>query len=174
MEFESIISDSVKATATDFSWSDLGFKYAGTTQALVFDAEIEKNRNTYMAEQYQKGRVKQHSVGMRYVKYVLAMDSDSPADREEKKMWDKYYPQIANKETADEQGYFFAVLEAKVIEGSAVVLGSNYATPTISVEGLEAGKTTSGVEPEITTQQETTKDETTEFLTNLLKTIKNN
>jgi hypothetical protein len=90
-----------------------------------------------MFEQYAKGYVKEHSVGMRYVKLELAINSDNKWDVEEKEVWDKYYPEIANKEVADERGYFWAVTEAKIVEGSAVVKGSNYATPTISIEAVK-------------------------------------
>ena len=54
-------------------WSELGFNYPGNTQVLIFNAKILKDRNEYMAEQYAKGRVKNHSVGMRYVSLELAM-----------------------------------------------------------------------------------------------------
>jgi hypothetical protein len=71
---------------------------------------------------------------MRYVKIDLAINSESEYDKEEKEIWDKYYQVVANKEVADERGFFWVVSEAKIIEGSAVVMGSNSATPTISVE----------------------------------------
>lgn len=135
LAFENIISDEVKASAVQMDWKELGYKYEGKTEVLVFDAQIEKDRNPYMAEQYAKGRVKQHSVGMQYVKLFLCMNSDSKYDKEEKAAWDKYISQVANKQDAEAQGYFWAVTEAKVIEGSAVPLGSNYATPVISITG---------------------------------------
>jgi hypothetical protein len=118
-------------------WSDLGLNLKGDTEALIFNATISKQRNPYMFEQYAKGYVKEHSVGMRYVKLELAINSDNKWDVEEKEVWDKYYPEIANKEVADERGYFWAVTEAKIVEGSAVVKGSNYATPTISIEAVK-------------------------------------
>ena len=84
-----------------------------------------------MLDQYANGWVKNHSVGMYYVKMDIAVnDEDSPAYFD---AWKKYYPQIANKEVADDRGYFFYVLEAKCMEGSAVPMGSNTATPTLSV-----------------------------------------
>lgn len=147
MSFRNIISDNVKAVAKMMSWKELGFDYEGETQALIFDAEIDKNRNEYMAEQYAKDRVKNHSVGMRYVKLALAINSESKFDKEEKAVWDKYINQIVNKEVAEDQGYFWAVTEAKVIEGSAVPLGSNFATPTISVGNKS-------FEPDNSTQEE--------------------
>ena len=66
------------------------------------------------------------------------MNSDSKYDKEEKANWDKYIDQVVNRKDAEAQGYFWAVTEAKVIEGSAVPLGSNYATPVISIAGEEA------------------------------------
>ena len=70
-----------------------------------------------MSKKYKQNKVKNHSVGMRYVKLDLAMNSESKWDEEEKKVWDKYYPIVANKEVADERGYFWVVTEAKIIEG---------------------------------------------------------
>ena len=70
--------------------------------------------------------------------------------------WDKYYPIVANKEVADERGFFWIVSEAKIIEGSAVVMGSNSATPTLSIENkTEADNITSEIkeEPSIDTQK---------------------
>ncbi len=151
LSFEGIISEEVKAFAKQMSWAELGFPYEGGTQALVYDSVIDKNDSPDMFERYRKGRVKQHSVGMRYVKVDLAAN-DERYDKE-KALWDKYYPQIANKADADEQGYFFAVTEAKNIEGSAVVRGSNFATPTISVEEKSEPPTGTQGEPAITTQK---------------------
>jgi hypothetical protein len=137
MTFDHIITDNVNVSVNTMKWSDLGYNYKGDTDALTFNAEISKERNPFMFEQYSKGYVKEHSVGMRYVKLELAINSDSKYDEDEKAVWDKYYSEIVNKEVADEQGYFWAVTEAKIIEGSAVVKGSNFATPTISVEAVK-------------------------------------
>ena len=136
MKFENVITDTVRASVKEFGWSELGFNFKGTTEALVFDAEISKDRNPFMFEQYAKGYVKEHSVGMRYVNLEMCVNSDEKYYQEEKAAWDKYYPEIANKEEADSRGYFWAVTEAKMVEGSAVVKGSNYATPTISVKEI--------------------------------------
>jgi hypothetical protein len=132
--FEDIISNQVEATTKTMSWSTLGFPYEGTTQALIFDAKIQKDRNPYMFDQYKAGYVENHSVGMRYIQLALAINSEDDADKKYKETWDKYYPLIANKSVAEENGYFWAVTEAKMLEGSAVVFGSNYATPTLSVK----------------------------------------
>ena len=136
-DFDKVISDNAKGYVESISWKSLGLPYNGKTEALIFDSVIEKKRNEFMFKQYANGWVKNHSVGMRYVKIDLAINSESEWDKDEKEVWDKYYSVIANKEVADERGYFWVVSEAKVIEGSAVVMGSNSATPTISVENKE-------------------------------------
>lgn len=133
MKFDHIIADGddVKASVKDYSWKELGYDFEGTTQALVFDSTVKLERNPTMFKQYKNGYVNNHSVGMQYVKLLLAVnDEDYGAEFE---AWEKYYPEVANKDVADEQGYFWVVKEAKVIEGSAVPLGSNYATPTLEI-----------------------------------------
>lgn len=134
MEFDKVISDRVTASTRKMSWAEIGQPYAGETEALLFHSTIEKSRNPYMSEQYAKGYVKNHSVGMRYVKIELAINSESKFDEEEKAVWDKYIEKIANRDTVESQGYFWAVTEAKLIEGSAVLMGSNFATPTLSIQ----------------------------------------
>ena len=150
MTFDHIVSDDVKASLENISWEELGQKYDGETQALVFSALISKERNPFMFNQYAKGYVKEHSVGMRYIKYDLAMNSESKYDEDEKELWDKYIDTIVNKEEAESQGYFWVVKEAKIIEGSAVVKGSNHVTPPISIEAVK--QDTSKQEPSNDTQ----------------------
>jgi len=148
MAFSNIIADGEELSAgvQNYKFRDLGFDIDGETQALVFDATIKRDRNPYMFEQYKNDRVRNHSVGMQYVKLLLAInDEDYP---EHKEVWDKYYPEIANKERADEVGLFWAVKEAKVIEGSAVPIGSNTITPT-----LEPGKSTPHPQPSYDTEK---------------------
>ena len=132
--FENVISDQVTATAKTMTWKSLGYDMEGSTQALIFDATIKEERAPYMFGQYKNGYVDNHSVGMRYVTLYLCMNNDKSWAAEEKSNWDKYYSEVANKEIADQYGYFWAVTEAKIVEGSAVVFGSNYITPTLSVK----------------------------------------
>lgn len=140
-EFSSIIADGqdLNAFAKTISWKELGYDVAGNTQALVFDSTIKMDRNKYMFDQYSKGYVSNHSVGMRYVKMFFAVNDDRYED--EKAIWDKYYPEIINKEEADATGYFWAVTEAKAVEGSAVPLGSNPITPTIGIKNEPSNDT---------------------------------
>lgn len=163
LDFDYVISDQVTASVKMMDWSELGQPFDGKTQALIFDSIVEKDRNEFMHKQYLKGWVRNHSVGMMYVNLFLCINSNERYYQEEKDNWDKYYPQVVNQDVAKELGYFWAVTEAKMIEGSAVPIGSNYATPTISVKS----------EPSTDTQKdsrETTisKEEFTEFLKNNL------
>jgi hypothetical protein len=137
MKFDHVISDEVKASTKKMSWKELGVDLAGDTEALLFDSRIEKSRNPFMFDQYARGYVKNHSVGMRYVQLFLCINSEEKYYIEEKANWDKYITEVANKEDAEENGYFWAVTEAKVIEGSAVLRGSNWATPVQSVKETE-------------------------------------
>lgn len=134
--FENIISDEIELAVETFNWKDLGFDYQGTTEALVFYATITKDRHPYMFEQYAKGYVKEHSAGLQYVGIELAINSEADWNKDQKAVWDKYYDKIANKEDVNEYGYFWAITEQKIREGSAVVFGSNEATPTIYVESV--------------------------------------
>lgn len=132
MAFDKVIADGEQLNpyVKTYTWQELGYDYAGITEALVFESTILKERNPFMLNQYKNGWVRNHSVGMFYVKMDMAInDEDYP---NEKEAWDKYYPQVANKDVADEKGFFWYVLEAKLIEGSSVPLGSNQATPTLS------------------------------------------
>lgn len=151
MKFDHIISDTVTASVQSLSWKELGYEYKGNTEALIFDAIISKDRNEFMFNQYAKGFVKEHSVGMRYVKLELGINSESKWDAEEKEVWDKYIDQVVNREVAEERGYAWFVSEAKIIEGSAVVKGSNHATPTRYVEAVEQD-TSPKNEPSLDTQ----------------------
>jgi hypothetical protein len=133
MSFKSIISsdEDLEAYTKYYNWTDLGFDHQGQTQALEFDSNVKKSRNEYMFNQYANNHVKNHSVGMRYVKIFLAVsDPDYPQEFE---VWNRYINTVANAELAIEKGYYYAVTEARIIEGSAVPIGSNHITPTRSV-----------------------------------------
>jgi hypothetical protein len=161
-DFDKVITDTAKGYIQSMTWQKLGLPYEGKTEALIFESTIDKKRNEFMLNQYANGWVKNHSVGMRYVQLELAINTEAEYDKEYKMLWDEYYPVIANKEVADERGFFWVVKEAKIIEGSAVVMGSNSATPTLENKDFEAVlDNTSKTEPSDDTQ-------TTEMLKQLL------
>jgi len=132
--FKDIIADKddLRAYTKVFKWRDLGFDVDGETEALVFDSKIRKSRNPEMYKEYKNGNVDNHSVGMQYVKLLFAANSDKDEHAQYKINWDKYISSVVNRKEAEKVGFFWAVLEAKVREGSAVPDGSNPITPTLS------------------------------------------
>jgi hypothetical protein len=137
--FDGIISDNVHVMTKQIAWHELGYNYEGNTQALIYDSIIDRedmpDNTKSMFDKYRRGQIKQHSVGMRYVALTFALNDSRYA--EDFAAWEKYFDEIANKEDALENGYFWAVTQAKNIEGSAVVRGANFATPTLNVEEKE-------------------------------------
>lgn len=139
MDFEHLISDDVKASVEMMSFKELGFRrFKGDTQALIFNSVIDKFENELMFKRYMRGAVKNHSAGMIYVKLALAINNDSEEFKEEKAVWDKHADIVVNRKALDEQGFFWAISEAKIFEGSAVIKGSNFVTPTVSVESKDS------------------------------------
>jgi hypothetical protein len=96
------------------------------------DSDIMKGYNATMFEQYKDDQVDQHSVGMMYVKMELAVND--PEYKEEFAEWNKHIDNLGNKEEAEKEGMFWAVYEAKLIEISAVLAGSNPITPTLDAK----------------------------------------
>ena len=112
----------------EISWRDLGVDKDGTTISVFGDSVIKKAYNPSIFEQYKDGEINQHSVGMYYMDIQFCSDDINNA--EEYKGWSTYINELGNKEKAIEQGYFFAIKEAKLIEISCVTRGSNELTPT--------------------------------------------
>lgn len=139
MKFDKIITETAIPSVVTMQWKKLGIDVEGKTQALIFTSEIDSERNSFMFDQYNKGYVKNHSVGMRYVpgKYLMCVNSTEKYWAEEKANWDKYITAAINPAAAEEKGFFYVVLEAKLIEGSAVVIGSNRVTPTLTTASKE-------------------------------------
>ena len=136
-EFSKLISSGgdLKAYTETVTFKSLGYNFKGLTEALTFDSKVRKARNEYMHSQYALKYVNNHSVGMIYVKMVTCInDEDYPVQKEN---WDKYSQEIVNQDALIGVKYFWAVLEAKAIEGSAVPNGSNFVTPTTSIKSNE-------------------------------------
>lgn len=140
-QFDKLISDEVSFKVEVKPWKDLGFDYEGSTECLVMYSKAEKETNPFMFEKYVKGKVKNHSAGLMYVTMDLAVNNSADWAKDEKELWDKYYPGIVNKDDVDARGYFWAITEQKILENSAVLRGSNPATPTISVEPADSTST---------------------------------
>lgn len=131
-EFNKVISTDVKAYVEEISFKSLGVNSELSTQALIFESTISKERNPEMYKQYRKGWVNNHSVGMQYVDMDFAIYDKE--DEKELDFWNKHIKEVANPELAEERGYFWVISEAKLREGSAVLFGSNPITPTLEME----------------------------------------
>jgi hypothetical protein len=141
-----------KVYEKQISWKDLGVDMEGMTESLMMDSNIEKRRNPSIFEDYKSGEINQHSVGMQYVKVEMAIND--PEYKQEKAVWDATYPLLGNKERANDAGFYFVVKEAKLIEISCVLEGSNAITPTLEAKDIEPSKDTHKNEPSKDTQNE--------------------
>lgn len=143
-----------KVYLQDFSLTELGIQKTGNTQCLVMDSNVLKCYNENVFYQYMNKDVDQHSVGMIYVKILLCLNDATDVDKF--KNWNSYYSNIINPEKADRQGFFFAVTEAKLLEVSNVLFGSNEITPTLGTNIIiEPSEDTQKTEPLIINTQKT-------------------
>jgi hypothetical protein len=128
-EITAKVGEPQKIYEQDIAWKTLGINKSGNTQALVMESEVLKDYNSKIFKAYKTGKINQHSVGMQYIKIDLAINDES--EEEEFKVWNDNLETIANKDRAEERGFFWAVKEAKLVEISAVLMGSNELTPTL-------------------------------------------
>src|SRR6056297_1384943 len=132
-------------------WKAMGYDYEGKTEALIFKVAKDKIMMEKATKLIESKEPLENSIRMQYVKIDLAIND--PEEKSEYKTWSEVYPKLANKERADEYGYFWAVRELKIInEGSMVLFGSNSATPIESKEAVN--NDTSKIEPSKDTQTE--------------------
>ena len=108
------------------TFEKFGYDSGLSTMAFLKDVAIYKEQSEQFFSQMSNGMINQHSVGMMYIKIALAVDDIS--DAEGYKLYTSLLPIIGNSKEVEEQGYFFAVQEAKELETSAVTMGSNSLT----------------------------------------------
>lgn len=101
-------------------------------QGLLMSSTVCEEYDQKAYKLYRDKQVKQHSIGLRYVKIFLCIDSTEEEDAMYKDNWDKYYPGVINKDKVDSKGYFWAVTESQILEVSVVLFGANELTPVIS------------------------------------------
>lgn len=143
---ESQIGKVLSVTEREISWRELGQGKTGMTQALFVESEIRKSLNETYYTEYLNDEVDQHSVAMQYVKIALAVNDAEEYPREYEE-WQKHIGKIGNRSTAEAQGFFWAVYEAKLFEVSAVLWGSNELTPTIGNKSRPFDNTGFEIEP---------------------------
>ena len=148
------VGEAKKTYESEIAWKDLGVEKSGITEALFMDTEIFKDYNAQIFNEYKSNRINQHSVGMQYVKIDLAVNDEEYET--EYKVWQDNIDTLGNSDKATEKGFFWLVREAKLIEISAVLAGSNELTPTMREDKPEAVKNTSEIEePSNDTQTKT-------------------
>lgn len=126
------VGDVQKVYTKKVNLKELGLELEGSTTALLMDSVVRKDYNEDVFKFYSNGKINQHSIGLRYNKLYLAIDSSEPEDAAYKDVWDKYFPDIINKDHVKDRGYFWAVTEVDVMENSCVLFGANPLTPTLS------------------------------------------
>jgi len=130
--------ENVEMMVKKLDWSIIGKSYTGQSECLIFKINKENIEDDDAEDIIEKNRPVQNSIRMQYVNFVTCIDDKRPEYKTEKANWDKYYPIIANKEVANEMGYFWAVTELKIKEeGSMVIKGSNDATPILQIPNPE-------------------------------------
>lgn len=126
---DSIIGGKVKMSSR---WIDLNIFNIESDikqgQALIGSSIVKKAYDKKCFELYSDDEIKQHSIGLRYLKIHLCMNSTEEEHQYEKENWDKYYQFVINKDKVDGRGYFWAVTEIKLLEYSAVLYGANELT----------------------------------------------
>lgn len=128
----------VQPMVKTLNWTDLGKDYTGTTQALIFKVKLTEDGNEDAIKAIIGKRALQNSIRMRYIRMKLCINDNSQYYKEEYANWLMYIDRVANRDEAEKQGYFWAVLEAAIWkEGSAVLYGSNDVTPILSSSDLE-------------------------------------
>lgn len=107
-------------------------------QALMMRSIVSQDydEKTYLL--YKDNQIKQHSIGLRYIIIKLCLNSEVEEDKIYKESWDKYYSQVINKDLIDSKGYFFAVIESKILENSCVLFGANENTGVYSTSEKQA------------------------------------
>lgn len=107
-------------------WTSLGVNLEGDTTVLLADSAIHKDLNSSIFGQYKRKEISQHSVAMSYVNMFLCIND--PSYKEYYDSWNKYIEGIGNMPKVIENGYFWAITEAKLREFSCVFKGSNELT----------------------------------------------
>lgn len=139
------VGDVVDVLLLDVPLIELGYNMAGATQCVVFITDIRKDYNPKIYDRYKSGRATQHSIGLQYVRLLLCINDEEWPEHQE--LYNKYIDKIINRGVAEDDGYFWAVPEYKLIENSVVLFGSNMYTPTLEVsEGKSAPASATQIE----------------------------
>lgn len=119
-------------------------------QALIGASTVKKDYDKKCYHLYLDDEIKQHSIGLRYIKLYLCINLEDEDYEAEKANWDKYIKYVINKDKVEGKGFFWAVTEIKLLEYSAVLFGSNELTTvqdTSKEEKVEPAEPIQPMEP---------------------------
>ncbi len=158
LEVDKVISrpNEVEIITKQMPWNQLGLNYNGNTEALIFKAKLTERSMKEAYDAIVNNDPVEYSIRMMYVRMAMAVNSQLKEFRDAYENWLKFFPLIANKETAEERGFFFGIQEAKILkEGSMVLCGSNDATMTLyeNDNNTQPPSGTGKIEPPTGTQQ---------------------
>ena len=140
MELSNVVAkkENIEMFVSDIAYSSINKSFTGNTQALIYKVAKSDIINPLAKEWLESKSDIEASVRMQYVNVELAMNSTAKSDKEEKKVYDTYVSQIANKSDFEEIIYFWVVKEAKNIgESSLVLAGSNGATGVLNEPSID-------------------------------------
>jgi len=101
-------------------------------QALMMRSIVPKDYDKKTFLLYKDNQIKQHSIGYYIVQMKLCIDSALDEDEEYKKNWDKYFPDVINKDVVNTYKFFWALTEIRILENSCVLFGANEHTGNYS------------------------------------------
>lgn len=127
------VGDVMSIYYQDVPLKQFNIKKDGTVQILTFKTEIIKEYNPPIFEKYRKKKIRQHSIGLRYISLDLAINRPNDEYYEDEyKLWKKWIDQVINKEVPESMGYFWVVAEFMLLENSCVLIGANQLTSVLS------------------------------------------
>ena len=154
-KIEAKLGEVIDITLPMLSFEVLGIEGNGSTQAIVFETELQKSDNEKVFNQYKQGRINQHSIALQLLQVDLAINDET--SEKEFDFWTKHFDAVINKEVAEEFGFFWVVQEFRLIEGSAVLFGANVITPTLDNNVKLEPSLDTPPEPEQSTQKDMSK-----------------
>jgi len=133
----------VEMLVKNIDWQFVGKDYTGETQALIFAIDKSTITNKDALTLIDSDPELENSIRMQYVKVMMGIDSKDKQYALNKQYYDSRISEIANKDKAIEQGYFFGVEELKIHkEGSMVIAGGSNDATRIYQQTTEPTKVT--------------------------------
>lgn len=126
---DAIVGGEVMMSTRDIDLSVFNIKTdLKTSEGLIGSSIVRRKYCPKTYDLYLDDEIKQHSIGLQYVKIYLCINSEDEEYKEELADYKKYYKYVINKDKVDAQGYFWAVVEIKLLEYSAVLWGASELT----------------------------------------------